>query len=472
MFTTLQRPVGDRLPRNVAPNATLTFLGAAGTVTGSRYLLELPGARILVDCGLFQGYKHLRLRNWEPFPVDPASISAVFLTHAHLDHSGYLPVLIRNGFKGKIICTAATADLCRLLLPDSGFIQEKDAEFANRHGFSKHHPALPLYTRAEAERTLRQLGPIPFERAFRIGGGVSVAFRPAGHILGAASLEFSIGGRRLVFSGDLGRPRSSTMPDPAIIRNADYLVVESTYGDRTHEDRSPEDALAELINRTSHRGGTTLIASFAVGRAQTLLHHLHRLKAARRIPDLPIFLDSPMAIDATEIYLQHLDCQRLTPNECRAAFACATYVREVEESKQLDRDRMPKIILSSSGMATGGRILHHLKTYASDARNTIVFTGYQAGGTRGADMIAGVDAVKMHGQMVPVRAEIANLSMLSAHADANEILDWLGHFEQAPRMTFITHGDPPAAEALRRTIETRLGWPTVIPTHQQSIKLS
>jgi metallo-beta-lactamase family protein len=458
-------------PGNVASNTTLTFLGGTGTVTGSKYLLELPSARILVDCGLFQGYKNLRLRNWEPFPIDPASLSAVFLTHAHLDHSGYLPVLVRNGFKGRIFCTAATADLCRLLLPDSGFIQEKDAEFANRHGFSKHHPALPLYTRAEAERVMAQLGPVAFDRTYQIGGGVSATFRSAGHILGAATIEFAINDKRVVFSGDLGRSNSSTMPSPSAVPHADYLVVESTYGNRKHERRSPEDVLADLIVRTARRGGTVLIASFAVGRAQTLLHHLHRLKAARRIPNIPIFLDSPMAVDATEIYLRHVDNQRLTPAECREAFACATYVREVEESKRLDHDQMPKIILSSSGMATGGRILHHLKSYAPDPRNTVVFTGFQAGGTRGADMLAGADSVKIHGQMIPVRAEIANLSMLSAHADAEEILEWLSHFDRAPRMTFITHGDPPAAEALRDKIQTRLGWPVTVPKHQESIPL-
>jgi thymidine phosphorylase len=392
----------------------LTFLGAVGTVTGSKYLLETDGKRILVDCGLFQGYKQLRLRNRAPFPVNPGSIDAVVLTHAHLDHSGYLPLLVKNGFSGPVICTEATCDLCAILLPDSGHLLEKDAEFANRHGFSKHRPALPLYTLKDAEASLRRFAPITFGTEKALPGNMQLCFRPAGHILGAAIVELTHRGTKVVFSGDLGRPNSATMIDPTPIRRADYLLVESTYGNRLHDPQDPEDALADVINRTAGRGGTVLIPSFAVGRSQTLMYHLHRLKGAHRIPNLPIFLDSPMAEDASEIFCKDFRYQKLDAGQCRATCAVAHYIRNVEESKALDHDPMPKIIISASGMATGGRILHHLKSYAPDPRNTVLFAGFQASGTRGAAMTAGAESVKIHGQYVPVRAEVANLHRLVA----------------------------------------------------------
>jgi len=449
----------------------LTFLGGVGTVTGSKYLLEIGRRRILIDCGLFQGFKQLRLRNWAPLPVVPKSISAVILTHAHLDHTGYLPLLVKQGFQGPIYCTSATRDLCGLLLPDSGFIQEKDAEFANRHGFSKHHPALPLYTKRDAERALRKFKRIPFDRPFGLNNNVQVTPRSAGHILGAAILELVAGKTKIVFSGDLGRFDSPTMNAPTLVDSADYLVVESTYGDRLHEQRDPEDALADIIARTAARGGTILIAAFAVGRAQTLLYHLHRLKHARRIPNLPIFLDSPMAANASDIYCANLEQQKLTPAQWRAICAIARYVNEPEQSKTLDKDAMPKIIVSASGMATGGRILHHLKSYAPDRRHTVLFSGFQAGGTRGAAMLSGAEAVKIHGQHIPIRAEIANLSMLSAHADSSEILRWLAGFKKPPKMTFVTHGEPTASDALRMSIGEHLNWPCTVPEHAESIVL-
>ena len=452
-----------------AASMALTFLGGAGTVTGSKYLLDAPGARVLVDCGLFQGFKQLRLRNWAPFPVAPESIEAVVLTHAHLDHSGYLPLLVRNGFSGPILCTEATRDLCAILLPDSGYLQEKDAEFANRHGFSKHRPALPLYTRADAEASLARFAPVAFGQARRIGRNLTVRFLPAGHILGAAIVELVHRATRLVFSGDLGRPGSPTMLDPTPVRHADCLLVESTYGDRRHDARDPEDALAQVITRTAVRGGTVLVPAFAVGRTQTLLFHLHRLKAAGRIPDLPIFLDSPMAIDASELLCRHLEAHKLTEQECRSSCGVARYVRDVEESKALNANAVPKVIVSASGMATGGRVLHHLKRLAPDPRNTILFTGFQAGGTRGAALVAGAERVKIHGAYVPVRAEVDNLSMLSAHADADEILGWLRNFERPPAMTFVTHGEPAAADALRHRIEEELGWNCRAPEHGETV---
>lgn len=450
----------------------LTFLGGVGTVTGSKYLLEADGLKILVDCGLFQGYKQLRLRNWAPLPVKPGDIDAVILTHAHLDHSGYLPLLVRNGFKGPVVCTAATRDLCAILLPDSGFLQEKDAEFANRHGFSKHRPALPLYTRKDAEISLARFRPVDFAEKLELFETLSVRFLGAGHILGAATVELEWGRRKIVFSGDIGRYGDALLYDPEPPQHADYLLVESTYGNRHHEDGDPEDVLAEVISRTASRGGTVVIPSFAVGRAQSLLFHIQRLKDAGRIPDLPVFLDSPMAVSASEVFHRHPDDHRLTAEECNWSGNAAHYVRDVEESKQLCANRMPKVIISASGMATGGRILHHLKHYAPDHRNTILFAGFQAGGTRGAALTAGATSVKIHGGQVPVRAEVGNLHMLSAHADAGEILRWLGNFRKPPVLTFITHGEPDAADALRYRIESELNWACHVPDYREEIELS
>jgi len=450
----------------------LSFLGGVGTVTGSKYLLEADGARVLVDCGLFQGFKQLRLRNWAPFPVDPKRIDAVVLTHAHLDHSGYLPLLVKKGYSGPVVCTEATRDLCAILLPDSGYLQEKDAEYANRHNFSKHRPALPLYTKADADACMKQFAPVAFTEEAMIAGGLSARFLPAGHILGAAIVEVRCARRTIVFSGDLGRPNSATMVDPTPVSHADYLIVESTYGDRRHEARDAEEMLAEVISRTAARGGTVLIPAFAVGRAQLLLVHLQRLKATRRIPDLPVFLDSPMAIDASEVFCKHPQEHRLTAGQCREACSVARYVREPEESKSLDSDTMPKIIVSASGMATGGRVLHHLKHFAPDRRNTILFTGFQAGGTRGAAMTAGAESVKIHGGYVPIRAEVANLQMLSAHADADEIMSWLRGLAMPPRMTFVTHGEPAAADALRHRIAEELGWPCMVPDYRDEAGLT
>jgi metallo-beta-lactamase family protein len=449
----------------------LTFLGGVGTVTGSKYLIEAGERKILIDCGLFQGLKQLRLRNWDKFPIDPARIDAVILTHAHLDHSGYLPLLVKKGFQGPVYCTTGTRDLCAILLPDSGFLLERDAEFANRHGFSKHKPALPLYTAKEARACLDSIITKNFDEPFEITPEINVQLHPAGHILGAAIVEISIGKTKLVFSGDLGRSGDPIMNDPAQIARADYLVVESTYGDRTHEAIDPQDALAEVITRTAQRGGVVLIPAFAVGRAQTLMYHLQQLKRAHRIPDLPVYLDSPMAIDASEVFCDHHREHRLSPEQCRSLCGVARYVSDVEESKSLDRDKMPKVILSASGMATGGRVLHHLKVFAPDPRNTILFAGFQAAGTRGAAMVAGAESVKIHGGYVPVNAEVKNLRMLSAHADRTEILKWLSHFDRPPQTTFITHGEPVAADSLRLAIEERFKWTVRLPEHLERATL-
>ncbi|GIK96303.1 MAG: MBL fold metallo-hydrolase [Alphaproteobacteria bacterium] len=451
---------------------TLSFLGGAGTVTGSKYLLESAGHRMLVDCGLFQGLKQLRLRNWAPFPVPAGTIDAIVLTHAHIDHSGYLPALVKAGYTGAIHCSPPTSDLCEILLPDSGFLQEKDAEYANRRGFSKHRPALPLYTQRDAERVLTRLAPVATGPIHGLGSGAEFRLNRAGHILGATIIELFWYGTKIVFSGDLGRYDDPMMVDPTPIRIADYLVVESTYGDRRHDRNDPERALGEIVTRTVRRGGTVVIPAFAVGRAQSLLFYLERLKSSGRIPDVPIFLDSPMALNATELLCRYLDDHRLSPDQCKVACDVAQYVRDVEESKALTVNPMPKVIISASGMATGGRVLHHLKRYAPDRDSTILFAGFQAAGTRGAAMIGGAESVKIHGQYVPVRAEIANLSALSAHADADEILRWLRGFERAPRMTFITHGEPSASDVLRRRIEEELGWACKVPEHLERVVLA
>ncbi|NBD96198.1 MAG: MBL fold metallo-hydrolase [Gammaproteobacteria bacterium] len=445
-----------------AADKSIRFLGAAGTVTGSKFLLRCKRSNYLVDCGLFQGYKNLRVRNWRPLPVKPSDIKHVILTHAHIDHSGWLPVLCREGFAGRVLATPATRDLCRYLLPDSGFIQEKDAEDANRHGWTKHRPAKPLYTKAEAEASLKSFRAVRFDDPYKTDH-VEVLFRHAGHIPGAATAQVDLDGTRVVFSGDLGNYNSATMPEPVPVARADYLVVESTYGNRRRNHEDPEAEIARVVNDTLARGGSVIIPSFAVGRTQLLLHHLNRLMEAGTIPNIPVYLDSPLAINATQVFADHPDDHRLTAAEAEAACSLPELVRDVEGSKALDRDTKPKIIIAGSGMATGGRVIHHLKVYAPDERNTILFAGYQAGGTRGAKMVAGEDSVKIHGQYWPVRARVENLDMLSAHADADEIMRWLSGFEAPPRRTFIVHGEPDAADAMRLRIEEELGWDCIVP---------
>jgi metallo-beta-lactamase family protein len=449
----------------------ITFLGATGTVTGSKYLVNAGAKKILVDCGLFQGYKQLRLRNRAPLPVNPREIDAVILTHAHLDHSGYLPLLIKNGYAGKVYCTQATRDLCAILLPDSGHLQEEEAEYANRHKFSRHAPALPLYTREDAERSLTRFVPVDFARDVDFGGGLTLHLLPAGHILGSSFVRLRHDGRTLLFTGDLGRPNDLIMAAPTMVNRADYLVVESTYGDRRHDPTDPQKQLAEVINRTVKRGGAVIVPAFAVGRAQTLMYLIHLLKAARAIPDIPVFLNSPMAVNATSIYHNHRGEHRLTPDQCDAMCAAAKIVNSVEESKALNARTDPIIVISASGMATGGRVVHHLKAFAPEARNTILFVGFQAGGTRGAAMLNGADSIKIHGEYVPVRAEVANIGNFSAHADYSEILAWLEHFGTPPRRIFVTHGEPKAADALRHRIEENLGWHTVVPDYLETVAL-
>jgi metallo-beta-lactamase family protein len=449
----------------------LTFLGGTGTVTGSKYLLEHAGRRLLVDAGLYQGLKQLRLRNWDSFPVAPAEIDAIVLTHAHLDHSGFLPRLVQLGFRGRVYCTSATRDLCTLILPDSGRLLEEEADYANRHGFSKHHPALPLYSEEDAQTALKHFTVREFTEGFEPIPGVRVQLRRAGHLLGAASVRVEWEGRSLLFSGDLGRANDLLMVPPELPEAADTVIVESTYGDRAHADADPLTEMADVINRTAARGGIIVIPSFAIGRAQALMYCLHLLRQQHRIPDLPAFLNSPMAADATQIYRAHRAEHRLTPDQCEAMCSAARIVNSVEESKRLNDLRYPAVIISASGMASGGRVLHHLKAFAPDPRNSILFAGFQAAGTRGAAMVSGARTVKIHGQQVPVRAEVAQLDSLSAHADRNELLAWIGALPSAPRRVFVTHGEPVAADALRQAIEERHRWACSVPEYRDSVEL-
>jgi metallo-beta-lactamase family protein len=455
---------------NSSPRASLQVLGAAGTVTGSRYLIETQGKRILIDCGLFQGYKQLRQRNWRPFPVAPGSIDTVLLTHAHLDHSGYLPALVRDGFRGKVLCTPATIDLCGLLLPDSGHLQEEEARYALRKGYSRHAKPEPLYTLDDAERALDQLDQAPFDREVDLGQGVAARFIPAGHLLGAAQIQIKVEGRTIHFSGDIGRPVDPIMRAPSPFEGADVLVCESTYGNRFHPKVDAEKELGDVINRVVRRGGVIVIPAFAVGRAQGLMLQIARLRQRGAIPHVPVYLNSPMAIDATDIYRRHHDEHHVNAEECKAMFDIAERVRTVEESKALNRRPGPFIVISASGMLTGGRVLHHVASFGPDSRNAIVLSGFQAGGTRGAALVRGERTLRIFGREVPINAEVVQLESLSGHADAGELMAWLGK-ASAPEMTYITHGEPDSADALRFRIDHELGWNVRVPEQLERIDL-
>lgn len=447
----------------------ITFLGGAGTVTGSKFLIQHGNQRLLVDCGLFQGYKQLRLRNWTPPPVAPGQIDAVVLTHAHLDHSGYLPLLVREGFQGKAWCTPGTRDLCAILLPDSGHIQEEDAAFANRHGFSKHHPALPLYTVQDAKACLDRLQAVPPFHAFEPLPGWQARLQPAGHIIGAASLLLEVGGKRLLFSGDLGRSDDLLMLPPEAPPGADAVIIESTYGDREHPQQNLIDELAPVLARVAARGGTAVVPVFAVGRAQALLHAIALLKQQHRLPrGLPVYLDSPMAIHSTEVFVHHPGEHRLDAGQVREMAHAAIMVHTPDESKAIATVHGPKVVLAASGMATGGRVLHHLVQYLGDHRNMVVLTGYQTPGTRGAALANGSQTVRIHGQDLPVRAEVVQLQSASAHADARQLMTWLRAMPGTPQRAFVVHGDLEASDALRQRIERELRWHAVVPEHGSS----
>lgn len=433
----------------------LTFFGATRSVTGSKCLLEHENKKILIDCGLFQGLKELRLRNWGQFPIPPDSIDAVILTHAHIDHSGYLPRLVKEGFKGPIYCTPATQDLCKILLPDTGFLQEEEARYANKKGFSKHHPAQPLFNIEDAYEALKYFHPVDYKTNYQLGEALHFVFRNAGHILGSANVTVTQDRTSICFSGDVGRRNDPILNPPEIVDHSDYLVMESTYGDRLHPKSEILDEIAEIINRTINRGGTLVVPAFAVGRTQTMLYYISLLKKSGKIPSIPIFLNSPMAINATNIYHDYQAQHKLTLRQCQDMCTVATYINSPEESIRLNANKEPKIIISASGMATGGRVLHHIKYFGSQAHNTILFTGFQAMGTRGDKLVKGGRSVKIHGEEVQIRAEVLNLLSLSAHADQEELVEWVNQMKKPPKKIFINHGEEDAALALREILVKR-----------------
>src|SRR6476661_2633574 len=453
---------------------SLTFLGAAGTVTGSKHLLDTESHRVLVDCGLFQGLKELRERNWQPLPIAATAIDAVILTHAHLDHCGYLPRLVSEGFKGRVFCTAGTRDLCSLVLPDSAKIQEEDARDANRHGYTKHHPALPLYTANDAARALGQLQPVGYNRPVPVVPGVEVEFINAGHLLGSAYARVTTGDKTILFGGDLGRFGRPVLPDPVPINRADILLVESTYGDRLHEPDDDGHQLETIVNASVQRGGKLIVPSFAIGRVEEVVYWLKRLEDEKRVPVLPVYIDSPMAAQAMNFYAQRADeldpdMQKRERGVCIFCTSRMTTVSSVQQSIDLVASHQPAIVIASSGMATGGRVLYHLAAGLPDPRNTVIFVGYQAAGTRGRSLVDGAKTVRIKGRDIPVAATIEHVDSMSAHADAGEILRWLSGFVAPPARTFLVHGEPTALEALRDRVTQEKQWPVHIAGYQEKV---
>jgi metallo-beta-lactamase family protein len=450
----------------------LTFLGGTGTVTGSKYLVETDREKILVDCGLYQGVKQLRLRNRKRPPVPLDDLDAIVLTHAHIDHTGYLPALVRDGYRGPIYCTPPTLALCRILLPDSARIHEEDAAYANRKGFSKHKPALPIYTEEDAQQALDLLVPLDFDESLALGS-LTLSIQSAGHILGAGSVELRGAAGSILFSGDLGRDDDLLMRAPDRPGAPDWLVVESTYGDRQHPEVDPIEEIAGVLARTLERDGTLLIPSFAVARAQTFCYCLHEIFERGLVPRVPVYLNSPMATRVTELYQRYASYHRLSPELADEVCNLPHFVRSVEESKDLTaRGRFPAVIISASGMATAGRVLHHLESLAPDSRNTILLPGFQAPGTRGQAIADGADAVKIHGQYVPIGAEVVQLDFLSAHADQQDLLRWVGDCERAPRQVFVTHGEPLPSDLLRHEIQERLNFRVSVPEYRDEVMLA
>ncbi len=461
-------------------NTRLSFLGAAGTVTGSRFLLEVKGHQYLIDCGLFQGGRSEKALNWEAFPIPPEKIDAVLLTHAHIDHVGYLPRLVGQGFRSPVYATEASQALLKIVLPDSAHLQEQDAAYANKRGYSRHKPALPLYTAADVEETLKLIQGIPFDHPLELND-ITAIWRPAGHILGSAILDVEIsnggGARRVVFSGDLGRYESEVMRPPTSLSEADVLLIESTYGDRLHSDEPIQEVLAGALDYVVQNEGVLLVPAFAVGRTQEVLYHIRQLQEKGRVPDLPVFIDSPMAVEVSHIYCRFGDDHNLDINllmdakECPLRCRDTHFVQAVEESKLLNTHPGPAIIISASGMCNGGRIMHHLKWRLPDKRNVVLFVGYQAEGTRGRLLLEGAKRIRIHGEEIPSRARIMQVHALSAHADRDELLRWLSGFSRPPLRTFVVHGEPNSSRALQARIRNELSWETVIPTQGESYAL-
>ena len=462
--------------------AKITFLGAAGTVTGSKYLIEAGGKKLLVDCGLFQGPNELTQRNWNPLPLDAATIDWVVVTHAHIDHTGYLPKIVKAGYRGPIYCDAATRELCQLLLLDSAHLQEEDAQYAAKKKYSSHANPLPLYSTPDAQAALNQFKEIPRSDSFTISPEFSVRTHDAGHILGSCWLELTIteNGKQtvIVFSGDVGRYDQPILNDPTPPSRADFLLCESTYGDRDHPSGSVADALADAINRVAKRGGAVVIPSFAVGRTQTLMWYLRQLDEAKRISQIPVYVDSPMAISVTGIYAKHGEDHDLDfTNAEQQGNKDPLNLREVKMTRTVDESKAINnvascVIISASGMATGGRILHHLAQRLPDAKNAVLLVGYQGEGTNGRALQEGAQYLRIHGQEIKVNAEVVTIDQLSAHAGRSELLRWLSGFTAAPKQTFLVHGEPVALESFRAAITNRLHWPVTVPAYLQSFDLN
>ena len=452
---------------------SIGFFGAARTVTGSKYYITAEGQTYLVDCGLFQGLKELRLRNWAPLPFDPKNLTAVILTHAHIDHSGYLPRLVKQGFRGPIYCTYGTHELAKILLPDSGRIMEEEAEYANQKGYSKHHPALPLFTEKDAHLALSLFQPLEMEQDTKLSEHVSFELIRAGHILGSAFCIFKHGKRSLSigFSGDVGRPHDPIMCPPLPMPKVNYLVVESTYGDREHVENDAEEQLSQVVDYIKERRSTCVIPAFAVGRSQELLYYFSRLRRRGLLKGIPIYLDSPMATTVTDLYWRCASEHRLSDDDCNEISQGVVMVRNADQSMALIRKPAPKIIISASGMATGGRVLHHLKNYLPKNENLVVFSGFQAAGTRGRRMVEGEKSIKIHGAPVPVNAKIWSVDSLSAHADQSELMDWLAASNLAPRKVFVTHGEEESSLYFADQLHRKFQWQTIVPKNGDIFEL-
>jgi len=466
--------------------ATLSFWGGVGTVTGSKYLIEGGrGGRVLIDCGLFQGYKELRERNWQDPPFDPATLDAVLITHAHIDHTGYLPRIVRLGYDKKVFTSNGTADLLKILLPDSGRLQEEDAEYRNRKGLTSHQPALPLYDENDAKDALKLLNPVPNDGEFvEICEGFRAAFYVAGHIMGASLVLVELAGTkengeplRFLFSGDLGHYDQPIIKDPAIPAECDYLMVESTYGNRLHGDVASDVQLAEIINEAFRRNAPILIPSFAVGRTQELLYLIRELEEDGKIPILPVIVDSPMAAQATQVYNRWRDehdkeyAAILTQKRHPLRTGSMTTASTREESKRLNDMKGARIIISASGMLTGGRVLHHAMRILPNENATIVFVGYQAAGTTGRRILNGEREVRIMKEWIPVRCHVEKVEGFSAHADWKAVLRWLEGLQIAPKTVFTTHGEPDAAQAMAQHIRDRFGWNVVVPHYEETVDL-
>lgn len=450
----------------------ITFLGATQTVTGSRFLLEASGKKVLMDCGMYQGLKKLRLRNWEEFPIDIDTIDAVVLTHAHVDHSGYLPALYAKGYRGPIYSSQATKALCAILLPDAGYLQEEETRYALKKGFSKHKDPKPLFTEEDGKQTLELFKTCGYNEVHKVADEFNIVFRPVGHILGASCIEVQHDGKSVLFSGDLGREHDAIMPTPSVIdHNIDYLVMESTYGNRLHEKTDPKEKLKNIINRTIERRGVLVIPSFAVGRTQTVLHFISELKKENAIADVPVYLNSPMAIEATQTFSKFKNETKLSDDQAEELCHVAKFVHTPEQSKALNQKEGPMIIISASGMATGGRVLHHLKAFVGDPKNTILFMGFQAAGTRGEALLNHAERIKIHGEYHVVRAEIDSIESLSAHADYEELCRWVEKMPNVPKQIYLVHGEPSAQDNLRRLLTERLNVDVKIPEYKDSFEI-